>query len=237
MAQPRESDLEKTYYHGTPDKNDAMAIMQEGIQPPDLTTREQTSLTPREGRVYITPSIKYAQIYALGGNYAGHSPRDSMLEKSIYGYLFVIDGGKLKDIEPDEDSVGKLIERERFDWLNRRARNFMEHEATVDLLKEYGVSSEELEEVGRMRGGMNLPLGVYLEAKDGMVIFQATIGRILMDRVLTDSDKLKILSEDDVHVAHTGPLQPDEAWRVDKRDSEKLRSDGSNFFDVAKRID
>lgn len=36
MAAPREGDLAKTYYHGTKSGEAAKAIMQNGIQPPDM---------------------------------------------------------------------------------------------------------------------------------------------------------------------------------------------------------
>ena len=118
MATPRQSDLERVYYHGTPKSENAKSIMAHGINPPDLTGRSNY-LTPVKGKVYITPKIDYATIDAIGGNVAGNKAPDWMLDSyGRYGYLFVIDGHQLSDIQPDEDSVGEMIYDGEIDWLN-----------------------------------------------------------------------------------------------------------------------
>lgn len=100
-----------------------------------------------------------------------------------------------------------------------------------------GLSSDELDLLSNLYGRRSLPLAMYKAVKDGEVVFQATLGRLLLDRVLSDKEKLEILSEEEVHVAHTGSLRPDESWRIDKRDSARLESDGSNFFEIAEKVD
>ena len=70
MAAPRETDVSKIYYHGTSTDEAANGILKNGISVPDLTSRSG-ALRPVDGKVYITPSIKYAYIYGLGGDMAG----------------------------------------------------------------------------------------------------------------------------------------------------------------------
>lgn len=123
MAMPRELDLKKTYYHGTSKDKLAQGILKKGINPPDLTTKKKTNLTPVEGKVYITSNLEYALIYALGANMIGStSLPDFMIKKGEDNmYLFVIDGKQLKDIQPDEDSVGEMIMNKKPMWLYKFA--------------------------------------------------------------------------------------------------------------------
>jgi len=119
MAMPRELDLKKTYYHGTSKDKFGEGILKKGINPPDLTTKKKNNLTPVEGMVYITPNLEYALIYALGANMIGSkSLPDFMTKKGEENmYLFVIDGKQLKDIQPDEDSIGEMIMKKKPKWI------------------------------------------------------------------------------------------------------------------------
>lgn len=113
MAKPTSSQLEKTYYHGTPPSVESTrSILKNGIKPPEIDitkkTRSSYNLTPVEGKVYLTPEIAYAQIYALGGDVAGSS---YMPKGRDVGFVFSISGKELLDIQPDEDSIGEMIRR------------------------------------------------------------------------------------------------------------------------------
>lgn len=124
MAMPRELDLKKIYYHGTDSDKAAQGILKKGISPPDLTTRKGY-LRPVEGKVYITTNLEYATIYAIGGNMIGSDHILSGWDKDPTAYIFVIDGKQLKDIQPDEDSIGEMIYKQNPEWLYRLAnRNF-----------------------------------------------------------------------------------------------------------------
>jgi len=122
MAMPRDLDLKKTYYHGTSQKKAAQGILRKGISPPDLTTRKGL-LRPLEGKVYITTNLRYSLIYALEGNVIGSDYQFSKWDDEPIGYVFVIDGKQLKDIQPDEDSVGEMVHNKNPDWLYRLAYN------------------------------------------------------------------------------------------------------------------
>ena len=132
MAMPRDLDLKKTYYHGTDSEKAAKGILRKGISPPDLTTRKGL-LRPVEGKVYITTNLEYATIYAIGANMVG-SDTDHIFwnKKEPTAYIFVIYGKQLKDIQPDEDSIGEMIYNQNPEWLHRLATS---HLASSTMMK------------------------------------------------------------------------------------------------------
>lgn len=129
MAMPRDLDLKKTYYHGTDTDKAAQGILKKGISPEFLYTGKTSKglLKPVEGRVYITTNIEYATIYAIGGNIIGSDHTMPSWDKkgNETAYIFVIDGKQLKDIQPDEDSVGEMIYKKNPEWLYRLANNHL----------------------------------------------------------------------------------------------------------------
>lgn len=133
MAMPRELDLKKTYYHGTSTQRAAKGIMSKGISPNEILTQDQAKgfLKPVQGKVYITTNIRYALIYALGGDVIGSDYKMSSWEDEPNGYVFIIDGRSLKDIQPDEDSIGEMIYKKEPEWLY----NYAKYELTDNQFK------------------------------------------------------------------------------------------------------
>ena len=215
MPAPRQSDLAQVYYHGTPKEENAKSIMANGINAPDLSTRSGY-LKPVEGKVYITPKISYASIYAIGGDIAGSDASRMIENYGQYGYVFVIDGQQLKDIQPDEDSVGEMVYNERYYWLD-------------DLAEEY-LMDEEYDDYGMDLGYRSL----YHAIMGGEYDAWAAGGKILLD-VMDDEQTFELI-DDGAHVAHAGNLTPKETWRFDRNRTVDLAKDGSNFFDLAERI-
>ena len=205
----------KVYYHGTPSKEAAESILRSGIQPPDLSSR-QGALTPVQGKVYITPDISYAQIYAIGGDLAGNDASRMVENYGQFGYMFVIDGDKLGDIQPDEDSVGEMIHDEEISWLNDMARYYLEEEPYDDE--------------GQNLGYYNL----YDAVMGGEYDAWATAGKFLLDE-MSDIEKQKLIDAG-AHIANTGVLIPSKAYRIDRNKTQQLKRDGSNFFDLAEEI-
>ena len=117
----------KTFYHGTASEADAKAIMAEGLAPPDLSGSNESLLRPVEGKVYLTPDPGYALIYAIGGNIVGSEVPRSFIEKDgRYGYVFLVRGEDLQDVQPDEDAIGEMLADNRApDWLVRKAKAIM----------------------------------------------------------------------------------------------------------------
>lgn len=213
MAKPTEAHLAKVYYHGTSERS-GLEILKHGIQPGDLVMPEkflssrQPNLNPRLGKVYITPDLKYAQIYAIGGDIAGSTYKS----REAFGYLFVIDGQELSDIEPDEDSIGELL------WAQ-----LVKPDPENKFLARWLVISRE-----------HLTPHQWKEFKEGEFVMQAHLGKKLL-KFMPDSDKLAFINLG-AHIANTGKLWYKEAWKVDLTKIKDLKKDASNFFEVAERI-
>lgn len=210
MAMPRAQDIEKTYYHGTWQDRYAKRIMKEGIQPPDLSIGKKNMFTPVKGKVYITPNIEYALIYALGANMIGS---DSIMpgwkmEGAKYMWIFVIAGTELLDIEPDEDAVGEMVYNQTPSWL-------------VSLAKSKLTSNQ------------------YQKVMDGEYKYWAATGKKL-NKIMSDKQKLELIGIAgggmQGAIAHAGALKPKETWKMLKTDNYKLKTNGSNFFKIAKKV-
>src|SRR3954470_15434725 len=104
MAAPSEKHKGMTFYHGTSDEETAHKILKDGHIKPRAEKPGKHSMAPVHGKVYLTPHHHYAQIYAQGGDVAGS---DHHRIKGEHGYVFGVSGHHLKDVQPDEDSVGE----------------------------------------------------------------------------------------------------------------------------------
>lgn len=215
-AKPTPTIKKDIFYHGTPTGERAEKIWKEGILPDLSITPEHEISKPVSGRVYCTNSIKYAVIYALGGDVAGNS-RPLFIDKyGQYCYIFVISGKQLKNIHPDEDNVGQAIHDKKFTWLTQLANQYLRDEDQPDANDEgeYGALLD----------------GIY----DGDYASWIKAGKILLPQ-LTDSQKLDIIKEFG-NIAHDGALHPSEMWQFDRALTSDLKRDGSNFFQLAKKI-
>jgi hypothetical protein len=251
MALPSEVVKTTRYYHGTASEIFAKKIMKQGIQPPsfvmDNGKKQNSHLTPVEGKVYITPSIAYAQIYAIGGNVAGnpslrvrYKGNESKFDYYIktdpadrhygrYGYVFVINGSQLADIQPDEDSIGEFLGQ------------ILCRESTIEFMDPFeanrmrtALADSTLVGMIKYLAGTHLADSTLRRIKDGEYSYMAKAGKVLVKRM---PDWAKVcMVEYGFHCAHTGPLIPDEVWKIDKTKIGWLVRDGSNFFEIAKRV-
>lgn len=205
---PEES--EATYYHGTTREDFAKAIMQSGIKGRD--TQGRAFAAPRAGFVYLPRKIVDALPYALGGVTMGTSTPQSFIGKDgRYGYVFVIEGEDLTDIEPDEDHVGKLVYK-----LSRKETLSPEEDRFLVYAK-YHLTPQQ-----------------YQRIRDGEWMYWASGGKRLLKRMPGWMVRFA-LDRVDV-VANRGVVMPSEAWRIDKKRSKELVPDGSNFFEVAEKV-
>ena len=121
MAAPTPEIQNMVFYHGTPSKEYADEIVKHGIKVSER--KDKKSLTPVFGANYITPHLHYAQIYAIGGAMAGSDASRDIPKYGEHGYIFKISGKSLKDIQPDEDSIGEMIGNGNgLSWLHDMAR-------------------------------------------------------------------------------------------------------------------
>lgn len=220
MAIPTESHKTSVWYHGCDDEKLAKSILQNGIQPPDLTNR-RGKLRPVSGKVYITRSLETGVVYAIGGSFLGHNAPDSWKNKERrFGYLFVIDGQQLKDIQPDEDGIGEIL----YDLMNNNMPGHSQYKYDsqqlwwlLDKARRF-LTSKQYSAVKRYDDYADL----------------AVAGKKLIPH-MSETDMLSLIDAG-CHVAHSGALIPKEVWKIDKTRSLEISKDASNFFEIAERV-
>lgn len=228
---------EKVYYHGTSTIQAAREIKKNGIVPPNLEGRNNF-LTPVQGKTYLTPSISYALIYAVGGNFIGNTnlalPYDGNEEKfkyifksdNRYGYIFEVSEHKLSDIQPDEDEIGELYHY----VLNGEVYGNDIHSNKV--WKNFNDSSFKysfknlMDRVSTTRQKEKI--------KDGEYIYYAHVGKKALK--VMPNDMKQWLVGLGVHVANDGKVIPDKCWKFDKSKIGYINRDMSNIFDYLEEV-
>ena len=203
MAAPTKDIENMTFYHGTSSKAAAEGIMKDGIKTSGKVSK--ASLTPVKGAAYVTPHIHYAQIYALGGDMAGSTHKMSDEDENPHGHVFKISGNKLKDVQPDEDSIGEMVG-------NKKGPAWLHHLAAKHLTS-----------------------GTMSKVREGDYASFARAGKKLVSK-MADHEKIDLIVNHGAHVANLSSIKPDEAYRIDKSKKHLLKSDGSNFFDHAEKV-
>jgi hypothetical protein len=137
-AAPSDDIKSKMVYHGTTSRAAALGIAKNGIVSPE-PPKKSNEMTPVEGKVYVTPHINYAQIYAMGGDVAGSNYQMQHHQHEHYGYVFGVHGHKLKDVQPDEDSVGEAVYKKSHPWLSSMAKEKLHPTTHKNIMEgEYG---------------------------------------------------------------------------------------------------
>lgn len=211
MAAPRAGDMSKKYYHGTDTEQKALAIIRNGLDPAATELKygsKKPTLRPQANHVYITPDIRYAMIYAIGGDVAGsdYSLRD-IPSRGEFCFVFEIDNKSLVDIGPDEDSIGELI----CHWY----RGDRKIGYNIVAKAEKYATQKQLRDL-----------------KDGFYEAWAAVGK-KVTKYLSDEEKLSLIDAG-AHIAHNGRLKVKKVYRLSRNDVPKLKRDGSNFFKYAK---
>jgi hypothetical protein len=207
----------KLYYHGTSNEKNALLIINQGILP-DLSKTKGTA-RPVDGRVYATINIVHALPYLLGGAMAGHDLPKDWIEESRYGYLFIIKGEDLEDIQPDEDQIGQAVHDKAFPWVDKY----------LDLISEEEPENSDFDEEEGF-SHRNLLSQVNLGEYAGWI----KAGHLLLKN-LTQSEMNDVI-EKYGNVAHLGVVYPVDTWKFDKLKCPQLKEDGSNFFELAELI-
>ena len=206
MAIPTDSIRKMTFWHGTPTETIGKNILKNGLKVSEVESK--SALTPVKGANYVTPDIKYALIYGMGGNYElGSASAERDIQQ--YGenfYLFKISGEKLVDVQPDEDSVGELI------WSGRGP----------SWLKSLAVQ--------------HLTTNTYSKVKSGEYSYWAKAGKKLVNK-MNDSQKIDLIFNYKTHVANFGVVYPDVAYKISRKDIKNVHPGGSNILDFAKKVE
>lgn len=228
MPMPTPEMRSQRYYHGTKTTAAAEGILANGLKGVEIQGRGK--LDPVAGRVYMTPSIEYATIYALGGVMMGHEYFGRDLAAEPYGYVFVISGDVLGDVQPDEDSIGEFVSshtewklderriRRGFDFKHDRNDPENAQKAAVWYAIKAAMTPKQFD-----------------DAAEGYVAQQASGGKRALKK-LTDAQKMLLLKWG-AHLAADGVVKPSECWRIEKKRCIELKKDASNFFEIAERVD
>lgn len=236
FAEPTEGVRAQTYYHGTGTTKQANQILQQGLAPGNISGKALGKLTPVSGATYLTPSLRYGIIYAIGGDMLGNKDPSYLINKAggdPYGYLFVIPGELLVGkIQPDEDSVGAAI---------HHAYDIIEKDAASSAYYSDPLYSNMMKPENRMWVAEFLRLARYglttrqfKDAVFGYVASQAAGGKRFL-KTMSPGMKMKLISLG-AHVAYLGSIMPTQCWRIDRNRNPELAHDGSNFFQIAERI-
>lgn len=201
------------YYHGTPEESRALLIIKEGIRP-DLSKTKGLA-RPVGGRIYMGVNLKDAMPYLLGGAMAGHEIPAKWIENSRYGYLFLIRGSDLMDVQPDEDQVGQAIHDKELPWVDKYFNKLGEESCVED---------EDPDDEPPYRNLLE-----QLNAGEYCAWIKA--GHILLP-YLSQQEKSDIIQKYG-NIAHLGTVYPTEVWKFDKTNSPSLKEDCSNFFELA----
>jgi hypothetical protein len=212
MAIPSNQVKDTVYYHGTYDNDDAKAleivsnIAKNGIAPPNLEGTKNYNLRPVIGKTYSTPDIGYAQMYALGGDIAGTNFTNSNW-KPKHTYGYV------------------------FAFHGKQLSDVQPDEDSIGEL------------VGNRKGpywlhqlaNKHVAQSVIDKARDGEYHAYARIGKNLVNK-MTDDQKLDLIHNHGAHVANTGNITPDRAYRIPMAKVHLLKRDGANFFDHGEEL-
>lgn len=234
--------LTAPFFHGTHSDAAAAGILHDGLRPwsdvaPEKYMRRGIRYAePQVGRVYLSPYIDYALIYALGGCLAGIDQATTSRPVTGYGYVFAVYGRDLGDVQPDEDSVGEALraatQPEPHWWPRSKAHAHharQTFEFSADVRADPVASGWLRSAVARLitpkqRAGL-------VGGEHRMLI---TAGKRALKKMPLDI-RLRLMTHG-ASLASAGPVMPRAAWRVDRSQCGLYEPDGSNFFQVATRI-
>lgn len=211
MAPPVDFLSSMEWYHGAaPDR--IASIMSDGhLKPSDLVKKgSRRQMAPQFGKVYLTHDIVEGIGYAFfraGSHMGGH-----LQSKGNKAYLVVVDGGALKDVDPDEDIIADLIpdypdnmdgDRHKFQWLRNLASR-----VAPKAFQRYEVY--------------------------GDYAYGTALGKMLM-KYLTDEQKIELISHGK-KMAHGGEIPIREVWELDIANKEQYKNDPNGFRQFSKRV-
>ena len=211
-AAPSDEMRAQTFYHGVDSTDKAKFVMKNGLKGREIQGRAH--MAPVAGRSYLAQDLSYAMMYALGGDVAGHKlpPRPG---KDPYGYIFVLKGDGLEDVQPDEDSVGEYL------YKNTKGGQYTGEPHTLGAATWRWIWDSVTPNQRRA-------------ILDGEYAAWAQGGKRAVKN-MPDTIKM-FLIRNGAHVAAAGSLKPVEVWKIAKNKAHLLKRDGSNFFEIAKRV-
>ena len=236
------AEMSSVLYHGTSTTKAATAILKQGIRAQSdekMGRKPRGALTPVQGHVYLTPSIHYAAIYALGGNYVGHDPMKSLKPsgRNRYGYIFVIDSKDISVVQPDEDEVGGACRDAPGIIKYWSENNKAPHTRHMDNLAFGQALCDDVSFCRQLDSFAKAHLTrlQYDKLVNGFYYdIMAVAGKKLL-KVMPQHMKDKLVSMG-CHVSTPDAVMPREVWKVDKQKSAELGFRAEHLFDIAEKI-
>lgn len=228
------------YYHGSSQKGGEGILSTGMIRPGNTEIKRGKSATPIIERTYLTPSIRYATIYAIGGNFIGNEsyPDTRELEREgKYCYVFVVNKLDGKDVIIDEDAVGEVLH-----YSMQKLRN-------PDKYKNYEYDEwSESDYIGKWLENSDALLSSFANKCHYILTplqfekvrrYDDILHLIIAGKKITkvlDPYYVDLLMKAGCPFSVKGEIKFDEAWKLDRTLNYRLKRDASNFFQVAERI-
>jgi hypothetical protein len=223
--------MDGSLYHGS-DGSSIRAMAAQGFVTPGVKANERSQgfLTPMSGRSYLTKDLGYALIYALGAAAVGQD-----IEWLSKRPNWEPEGGVVKveptgQLLPDEDWIGQVIAECEI-WHRTSSWGHPTKKPDEYKLQIYNRL------VPRLPYALRNRLHNKPEHKLWELATQAMLGKSINRWLLKSAQGLipELLAQSP-HMSHAGSLKVLRAWVFNKSDNQKLKPDGSNFFDVATEI-
>jgi len=218
--------ISDVFYHGTKNMELGEKIIADGYLKPGVTdTKRGSKFTPKAGMVYLTPKVEEAAVYAIGANILGNDIWKQLVEKEgQFGYVFVINRSTIANssIFADEDYIGQAIYHlandEYYDTGFGKAIKGFAYKNELLHTAKYGLTELQYKKVVS-----------YNDYGDF-----AIAGKKLMFKLpkYIHLELIKLGSP----CAVEGNVIISEAWKIDKERCKDLRKDGSNFFEIAEKV-
>jgi hypothetical protein len=233
----------KVYYHGTDNTTAGESILESGIIRPGNTEDKASRafLKPMFNRVYLTPKVSYAQIYAIGGDYAGaqSGPSNRTMETGQYGYVFEVKASDIHEPMPDEDFIGEMV------YIITKFKNATarKDQKELDSLEKFynekmnvmkSLPSNVIDDI-YYTAHSNIPASYMKKLLFGEYIYFAKAGKKLV-KFLLRSTLDSLVANFVGAISSLGETKISGAWRIDKALTPQLKRDGSNFFDHAEKV-
>lgn len=227
-----------TYYHATSSEASGTAILADGVLraiPPRAKYKSTRGrMVPLPERVYLTPSRRYAAIYALGGVMMGYSIADipgwsRVLAANPYGYVFEVPEDSLRgrDVVPDEDAAGHLAGLALSGTTSESLRADLEDD---EVWLRCAVAHPLFAHFADFARRHTTPIQAR-QVQHGIYSQWAALGKKLV-KAMTPAMRAWLI-DCGTNIAVVGPVPFTAAWRLDKQDAVRLRDDGANLFDLA----
>lgn len=119
-------------YHATSDTEQGEKILSDEKVFPNIKGGK-SRLSPVKDFLYTSGNMDLIRSHLLGGDYTDKVEQSFIDKDGRYGYLFELSWDDIKEIQPDEDSIGAMIADGEIDWLNRLAEKHLTRKQLYDI--------------------------------------------------------------------------------------------------------